>query len=140
MISVRLGPQILGINVAHVHDVIRLGALNKVPLAPGWVEGVMNLRGRIVTAINLRMRFALPPRKSGADSMCVVIEHRGEPYGLIVDAVGDVIDVADAEIEANPVTLDERWQQVSDGVVKLESLMVVANVTALMDADLASAA
>jgi purine-binding chemotaxis protein CheW len=140
LISVELAGQRLGIDVADVHDVIRLAAFNRVPLAPSWVAGVMNLRGRIVTAIDLRARFGLTPRPPGEAAMCVVIEHRGEPYGLIVDEVGDVIDVYPEQIEPNPVTLDARWQQASDGIVKLDQLMIIANVAAVMDGDLASAA
>jgi len=140
LVTVVLGGQLLGIDVAQVQDVIRLGAVSPVPLAPRWIAGVMNLRGRIVTAIDLRARFGLSPRQDRAGSMCVVVEHLGEPYGLIVDDVGDVIDVDPEQIEANPPTLDRRWQQVSDGIVKLDVLMVLASVRAIMDADLAAAA
>lgn len=140
LVTVVLGGQLLGIDVARVQDVIRLGAVSPVPLAPGWIAGVMNLRGRIVTAVDLRARFGLPPRPAKGGGMCVVVEHQGEPYGLIVDEVGDVIDVSAEQIEANPLTLDPRWQQASDGIVKLDVLMVIANVRAIMDADLAAAA
>jgi len=140
LISVELGGQYLGIDVKNVHDVIRLSTLSRVPLAPRWVAGVMNLRGRIVTAVDLRARFGIPARDEGASAMCVVVDHHGEPYGLIVDEVGDVIDVTADQIEINPVTLDARWQQASDGVVKLDRLMVIANVAAIMDVELAAAA
>lgn len=140
LITVELGEQLLGIDVADVHDVIRLTAISRVPLAPKWVAGVMNLRGRIVTAIDLRARFGMPARPAGKAAMCVVIEYRGEPYGLIVDDVGDVIDVNPQEAETNPVTLDPRWQHVSDGIVKLDRLLIVANVAAVMDVELAQAA
>lgn len=139
-ISLELGTQRLGIDVADVHDVIRLVNVSRVPLAPGWVAGVMNLRGRIVTTVELRERFGLPPRDDDIAAMCVVIEHRGEPYGLIVDDVGDVITIDDTEIEANPVTLGARWQAASEGVAKLDTLMVIANVAAIMDVELAAAA
>lgn len=140
LVTVVLGGQLLGIDVARVQDVIRLGTVSPVPLAPRWIAGVMNLRGRIVTAIDLRARFGLAPRQDRASSMCVVVEHQGEPYGLIVDEVGDVIDVDPEQIEPNPPTLDHRWQQVSDGIVKLDVLMVLASVRAIMDTDLAAAA
>ena len=140
LVTVVLGGQLLGIDVAQVQDVIRLGAVSPVPLAPRWIAGVMNLRGRIVTAIDLRARFGLSPQQDRAGSMCVVVEHQGEPYGFIVDDVGDVIDVDPEQIEPNPPTLDRRWQQVSDGIVKLDVLMVLASVRAIMDADLAVAA
>ena len=140
LISAELAGQQLGIDVADVHDVIRLSAISRVPRAPAWVAGVMNLRGRIVAAIDLRARFGLPVRGANETAMCIVIEHRGEPYGLVVDEVGDVIDVYPEQVEANPVTLDRRWQQVSDGIVKLDRLMIVASVAAIMDTELAEAA
>lgn len=140
LISVVLDRQRLGINVTDVHDVIRLSGLSRVPLAPLWVAGVMNLRGRIVTAIDLRHRFGLQARAEGSSAMCVVIDHRGEPYGLIIDDVGDIIDVTADQIEPNPVTLDARWQHVSSGVVQLDELMVIANIAAIMDFELAEAA
>lgn len=140
LIAVELDGQLVGIDVRDVHDVIRLSGISRVPLAPRWVAGVMNLRGRIVTAIDLRERFGRPPRMEGASAMCVVIEFKGEPYGLIVDDVGDVIDVSPDQIDPNPLTLDARWQQVSEGVVKLDALMVITKVAEIMNVELAAAA
>ncbi len=140
LVTFRLERQSVAIDVAYVHDVIKLGPLSPVPLAPNAVAGVMNLRGRVVTAIDMRARLGLPPRDAECTPMCIVIEHDDQPYGLIVDTVGDVIDIASDQIEGNPITLNARWQQVSGGIVKLDELLVIAKVAAIMDDEMAVAA
>jgi purine-binding chemotaxis protein CheW len=139
-VTVRLEGQLIGLPVLGVHDVLRLGAVTQVPGAPAMVAGVMNLRGRIVTAIDLRARLGLPPRSAGAKAMCVVVEHGGQPYGLVVDAVGDVAPVAPERFEPSPATLGARWRAVAAGVYRLDELMVVLDVEALFALDLAQAA
>lgn len=141
-VTVRLGDQLLGIPVQAVHDVLKLLAITKVPLAPGRVAGVMNLRGRIVTAIDLRARLGLPPRPADAKQpMCVVVEQAGQPYALVIDSVGDVISVPVDRFEQNPATLSPHWRQVSAGVYRLEKeLLVVADVASLLADDYAAAA
>mgnify|MGYP003349334923 FL=1 len=97
------------------------------------VAGALNLRGRIVTAIDVRRRLALPPRASDAPAMNVVVESRGELYSLLVDEVGEVLSVPDALYERNPATLDPRWREVSGGIYTLEGrLLVVLDVPAVL--------
>jgi purine-binding chemotaxis protein CheW len=141
-VTIRLDGQLLGIPVLAVHDVIKLAKITPVPLASAWVAGVLNLRGRIVTAIDLRKRLGLPSRAAtGKAVMSVVAEHKGEPYALMIDSVGEVLSLEAGAYERNPVTLDPRWRSVSDGIYRLESeLMVVLNVDALLAFDLQDAA
>jgi len=109
-------------------------ALSKIPLAPPEVAGLLNLRGRIVTAIDLRRRLGLPPRSDGSTPIAIGMEERGELYGLIVDRVGDVLRLKRSTYEANPVNLDGRWTQVCAGVHRLEhQLMVVLDVEKVLD-------
>lgn len=139
-VTLRLGEQLFGLPVQRVHDVLKLGTLTRVPRAPSMVAGVMNLRGRIVTAIELRECLDLPPRGAGAKPMCVVVEQDGQPYALIVDSVGDVVSVAPERYEPNPSTMSARWSAVSGGIYRLDELMMVLDVGALLSAERAQAA
>jgi purine-binding chemotaxis protein CheW len=95
---------------------------------------LLNLRGRIVTAIDLRLRLGLPAREDGATPVAVGIEERGELYGLIVDRVGDVLRLERSTYQPNPANLDQRWGEVCAGVHRLDhELMVVLNVDKVLD-------
>ena len=109
-------------------------ALSAVPLAPPEVAGVLNLRGRIVTALDLRRRLGLPPREDGKPTVAVGIEERGELYGLIADKVGDVMWLPASQYETAPANLDPRWAQVCAGVYRLDGrLLVVLDVDKILD-------
>ncbi len=132
-VTVRLAGQTLGIPVLAVHDVLNSQKITKIPLAPDWVSGVLNLRGKIVTAIDLRRRLGLPPIEEGKTSMSVVVEHDEEPYSLQIDSVGEVLSLDDQLFEKNPVTLDPRWRDVSRGIYRLEKeLLPILDVDKLL--------
>ena len=127
-ITVIIADQLFGLPILQVQDVFTPEAVAKVPLAAPDIAGVLNLRGRIVTAINMRERLGLPPLEEGK-GMAVGIESNGESYGLIVDKVCEVHRVSQNTFEANPANLDSRWAAVSAGVHRLEdSLMVIIDV------------
>ena len=133
-VTVLLEGQLLGIPVLMVHDVLNAQQITQIPLAPEWVSGVLNLRGKIVTAINLRSRLGLPPMAADKKSMSVVVEHHNEPYSLQIDSVGEVLSLDNQLFEKNPVTLDARWRDVSKGIYRLEDeLLVVLDVDKLLD-------
>ncbi|MGZ8400176.1 MAG: chemotaxis protein CheW [Methyloceanibacter sp.] len=133
-VTVVTGGQLFGLRLERVRDVFVPRGLSKVPLAPPEVAGLLNLRGRIVTAIDLRRRLGLPAREDGGAPVAVGIEERGELYGLIVDRVGDVLRVKRSSYEANPVNLDQRWTKVCAGVHRLDHrLMVVLDVDKVLD-------
>jgi purine-binding chemotaxis protein CheW len=138
-VTVRLAGQLIGIPVLQVHDVMRLGQLTRVPRAPAIVAGVMNLRGRIVTAIDVRRALGLGPAEV-AQLMGIVVEQDGQPYALVVDGVGDVVSVAADRFEPHPATLSPAWRAVTDGVYRLDELMLVLNVGRLLASGLAEAA
>lgn len=132
-VTVDIGDQLFGLPIERVHDVFKPDQITRVPLAPEEIEGVLNLRGRIVTAINLRRRLHLPAREDSADSMAIGIEYNGESYGLIIDAVGEVFNLQTDNLEPNPANLDARWAEISGGVHRLEGkLMVVLDVDRLL--------
>ena len=126
VVSVRLRQFSFGLPVAEVVDVIRLGAITSVPLAPDWVAGVVNLRGRIVTAIDLARRLGLPDAEVPAvRPMSVVVQVAGEEYALIVDSVGDVIAVDESLLEPVPTTLAAEAKRVSTGVLRRDDCLLL---------------
>lgn len=133
-VTIKLAGQTLGIPVLAVHDVLNAQQITKIPLSPDWVSGVLNLRGRIVTAIDLRRRLGLPPLEEGKKSMSVVVEHGEEPYSLQIDTVGEVLSLDDQLFERNPVTLDPRWRDVSRGIYRLDGeLLPILDVDRLLE-------
>ncbi|MTJ80954.1 MAG: chemotaxis protein CheW [Telmatospirillum sp.] len=127
--------QMFGIPVLMVQDVLGAQKITRIPLAPPEVAGSLNLRGRIVTAIDVRLRLRLPKRKDEAeDAMSVVVDLKGELYSLRVDSVGEVLSLPSAKFERNPPTLDPLWREFSTGIYRLENkLLVVLDVPRLLD-------
>ncbi len=129
-----VGKQLCGIPVLNVQDVLGPQRITRVPLAPPEVAGSLNLRGRIVTAVDLRLRMGLTPRPEEDKGMSVVVEHKGELYSLVVDSVGEVLNLREDSFESNPATLDMEWRRFSEGVYRLkEGLLVVLNGDSLLD-------
>src|SRR5271168_2781875 len=93
-VSVTILDQMFGIPVLQVQDVLGPQRITRIPLAPAEVAGSLNLRGRIVTAIDLRTRLGLPKRAAGEKSMSVVVDQDGEAYSLLVDNVGEVLSLS----------------------------------------------
>lgn len=141
-VTVNITDQLFGIPVKRIHDVFAPQAITRVPLARKEVAGVLNLRGRIVTAIDVRHKLGLPSKRLDGSCMAVGIESNGESYGLIVDQVGEVLSLESAAFERNPANLDSRWRGVSHGVYRLDgSLLVVLDVDKILDfSDVAYAA
>ena len=122
-----------GVPVLAVRDVLGPQAITPIPLAPAEIEGAMNLRGRIVTAVDLRRRLALPPRPDGAQPMSIVVEHGGELYSMLADAVGEVVPLSSADRAPNPPTLDQLWREVSRGVHRRDGqLLILLDVERLL--------
>ncbi|QEX18303.1 chemotaxis protein CheW [Hypericibacter terrae] len=140
-VSFTVAGQLFGIPVLKVQDVLGPQRITRIPLAPKEVAGSLNLRGRIVTAIDLRLRLGLDRREKGQNSMSIVVEQNGELYSLIVDSVGEVLSLEGAAYERNPPTLDPRWRDFSDGIYRLNgSLLVVLDVSQLLQFAKAEAA
>ncbi len=132
-VTATVGGQLFGLPIERVQDVFVLDRLTRVPLAPAEIAGVLNLRGRIVTAIDLRRRIGLEPGAAGK-RMAIGIECKGESYGLLIDAIGEVLRLPFAGREGNPVNLEPRLARVSAGVHRLEDrLLVVLDVDRVLD-------
>jgi purine-binding chemotaxis protein CheW len=129
-----IADQLFGVPVAQVQDVFSPQAITRVPLAKGEIGGVLNLRGRIVTAIDLRRRLGLPPRTGGKPPMAVGIERGGEYYGLLIDRVGEVLSPDPSSFERNPENLAKEWVAVSRGIYRLkDSLLIVLDVDLVLE-------
>src|ERR1700746_234968 len=115
-VTVMIGDQLFGLPISRVQDVFMPDRLTRVPLSSPEIAGVLNLRGRIVTAINMRRRLGLPPRSGERPPMAVGIELRGESYGLLIDTVGEVMKLVNGAHEANPLNLDARVRGLCAGV------------------------
>jgi purine-binding chemotaxis protein CheW len=133
-VTVVIGEQLFGLPIGRVQDVFVPERLTPVPLAPPEVAGVLNLRGRIVTAIDMRRRLDLDKRTGDLPLMAIGIDLRGESYGLLVDAVGEVMTFPNSACEAKPANLDARWDRIASGVIRLEGqLLVVLDVDRVLD-------
>ncbi|MCA1243923.1 chemotaxis protein CheW [Stappia stellulata] len=134
-VTVVIGGQLFGLPISQVHDVFVPERVTRVPLAAPQVAGVLNLRGRIVTAIDMRKLLHLPERDEGSQVMAVGIEQKGESYGLVIDSVGEVLRLSSSSQEPNPSNLDKRWAEISGGVHRLDGkLMIILDVARLFSA------
>jgi purine-binding chemotaxis protein CheW len=132
-VTVMIADQVFGLPIDRVHDVFIASAVTSVPLAPREVIGLLNLRGRVVTAMCLRRRLGLPDAENGRE-MAVGLEHHGESYGLLVDQVGEVMKLPSELCEPNPVHMDPRWTRLSRGVHRLEGRLLIAlDIDAVLD-------
>lgn len=133
-VSMSVAGQLFGIPVLTVQEVLGPQRMTRVPLAPPEVAGSLNLRGRIVTAIDFRTWLGLDPRPEGEEGMNVVVEIGGEPYSLIVDTVGEVLSFSPDDREQTPASLDSGWRYIAAGIYRLDDrLLVVIDVAKLLD-------
>lgn len=131
-VTMSLGEQLFGIEVTTVQDVLRAQKVAQIPLSRPEIAGLMNLRGRIVTVIDLRIRLGLP-KYTGAKQMNVVVEYNDELYSLLVDSVGEVMRLSDDKFEKSPANLSPHWRDVSAAICRLkEDLLVVIDVQRLL--------
>lgn len=126
---------LLGIEVLNVQEVLRCQDLTEIPLAPPEIQGLINLRGQIITAINLRSRMRLPPGKSEKNSMNVVVRINNEVVSFLVDSVGDVLEVDEENFEPVPSTVDASIRELVSGVYKLEGKRLLMILDAIKTAN-----
>jgi len=129
----------LGLEVTCIQEVIRYQPLTVVPLTDPVIAGLMNLRGQIVTAIDLRHRLGLPPRDAGERPLNVVVRTPDGAVSLLVDEIGDVIEVSDDVFEPPPETLGGDARALIRGAYKLKDrLLLVLDAARTIDAELAN--
>jgi purine-binding chemotaxis protein CheW len=114
-----------GVDVTRVQEVIRYQEMTRVPLAPSVISGLINLRGQIVTAIEMRARLGLPPRAADKLPMNVVVRTADGPVSLLVDEIGDVLEVAEGSLDRVPATMSASARELISGVYKLEKALLL---------------
>ena len=121
-----LDGHLFGVDVASVQEVLKGQDVTPVPLAPAEVDGLINLRGQIVTTLDLRARLGLPPRPQGSPSVSVVVRAAdGGPVSLVVDRIGDVLHVDSGALEAPPDTVPAEIRELVSGICKLDSRLML---------------
>lgn len=126
LITCRVGDQWLGLPVEKVREIVIHQPYTVVPLAPSMVCSLINLRGKVMTQIELRSVMQYPPReKDGPYHVAIIETDSGEDFGVMVDEVGEVIAMDSLNYEATPKTLPEVWRRVSNGVLKQKNRVLV---------------
>lgn len=120
-----VGHMLLGIDIGVVQEINRHSGFTRVPHAPEYVRGVINLRGEVATVINLRTVLGLPNAESQRDSRNLIVHHRGESIGLVVDQISDILTIQDDDVTAPPSNVGGVDGRLMKGVYTLDSAIVV---------------
>ena len=137
LVTFKIDGQSFGIPILQVQDIVEPRMITPVPLAPSAIAGVMNLRGRIVTVINLRRCLGLEDRAETERRMSITVEYKGDLYTMLVDEIGDVCDLSRRDFENPPATLTESIRQLCTGIFRLkDDLLVVLDVERVLDSEL----
>lgn len=132
--TLTVGDLMLGIEVGEIQEIIRDTSIMPVPLSPAAIRGLINLRGQIVTAIDLRRRVGLDDADESSESTTMVLGTAEEPLALVVDSVGDVVEVAAGAFEPPPDTLRGEARRMIEGAYKLDrELLLVLKLSEVLD-------
>ncbi len=122
------------IPVLEVQEVVKPQKVTPVPLGPEYVDGLINLRGQIVTAINLRVLFGLPRKEDSDEYMNIIVRWGDSLYSLVVDEIMDVMDIENTSFEDTPDTIDENLKKYIRGVFKLQdNLLTLLSLEKILD-------
>ncbi len=133
ILGLRVGDQLFGVRIDCVSDIMRREAETPVPWSGKKIAGVMNLRGHVVTIINLCASLGM--NDSSQTRMSIVIEYRDELYGFLCDSVTDILDLDPDDMAPVPLVLDERWQGLGEGIFTLPGdLMILLDTAKLVEA------
>ena len=125
LVSFKLSEEEFGVDILKVQEINRLVEITKVPRAPGFVEGVINLRGKVIPIIDLRKRFGLNTKERDKDTRIVVVDIEGSIMGMIVDAVSEVLRLPASTIEPAPEIATSIDSEYIRGVAKLEDRLLI---------------
>jgi purine-binding chemotaxis protein CheW len=136
LVTFRLEDETYGINVMQVQEVLRVSEIAPVPGAPPYVLGIINLRGNVVTVIDTRSRFALPPGDIDDSSRIVIIESEKQVVGILVDSVAEVVELRGSEIDSAPnVGNDESSKYIQGVATRDGDLLIVVDLNKLLSED-----
>ena len=125
LVAFQLGEETYGVDISQVEEIIRMQPITRVPGAPDFVEGVINLRGRVIPVIDLRKRFRLPPREETKNTRIVVVEVPPNTVGMIVDAVDEVLRISEEKVETPSTLISSIDTEYIKGVGKLENKLLI---------------
>lgn len=136
LVTFRLHDETYGINVMHVQEVLRVSEIAPVPGAPDYILGIINLRGNVVTVIDTRSRFGLPEGEVTDSSRIVIIESDKQVVGILVDAVAEVVELRESQIDSAPNVGNEESSRYIQGIATMESgLLIVVDLQKLLTDD-----
>lgn len=124
-VTMNIGDQKFGLDVTKIRDILANQKITPIPLSPTMVAGSLNLRGRIITAVNLNVVLDVESKPLTTAPMNVVIETNNSMYSLIVDSVGDVLDISQSKILTSQENLSEKWRNVATGIFPLQDELLV---------------
>jgi purine-binding chemotaxis protein CheW len=125
IVGFRVGRETYGVPITSLHEIVRVPEITAVPDAPDYLEGVINLRGKIVSVVDLRKRFGQPSAGLDRRSRILVVEHRGRLAGMIVDSASEVLKIPESEIEAAPAMMQESGLDCVTGLGKYKGRLII---------------
>jgi len=132
----RLGEEVYGLDVMQVQEVLRMTEIAPVPGAPSFVLGIINLRGNVVTVIDNRARFGLPPKEPDDATRIIIVEEGDMVVGILVDGVAEVVDLAPSDIETAPnVGNDESARYIMGVANRPDGLLILVDIAKLLEVD-----
>ena len=136
LVTFSIGSEEFGVDILKVIEIIRTMEITKVPKAPAFVEGVINLRGLVIPIIDLRRRFGLAEKAGDSDTRIIVIEINGMSVGFVVDSVSEVLRIPSNTVEPAPPVVAGVDSDYISGVGKLEDrLLILLDLDKLLSAD-----
>jgi purine-binding chemotaxis protein CheW len=134
VVGFQVGRETYGVPITSLHEIVRVPEITAVPDAPDYMEGVINLRGKIVSVIDLRKRLGEKKINTGKRNRILVVEHNGRLSGLIVDSASEVLKIPPSDVEASPAALQEGGLNCVTGLGKYKGrLIVLLDMTRLLD-------
>jgi purine-binding chemotaxis protein CheW len=125
IVGFQVGRETYGVPIASLHEIVRVPEITAVPDAPRFMEGVINLRGKIVSVVDLRKRFGKPAPEWNRRTRILVVEHRGRLSGMIVDSASEVLKLPESEIEAAPAMMQESGLECITGLGKHKGRLII---------------
>ncbi|MGA3087707.1 MAG: chemotaxis protein CheW [Terriglobales bacterium] len=125
IVGFQVGRETYGLPIRALHEIVRVPEVTAVPDAPDYLEGVINLRGKIVSVVDLRKRFGQPAPRLDRRSRILVVEHRGRLAGMIVDSASEVLKIPESEIEAAPTMMQEGGLDWVTGLGKYQGRLII---------------
>jgi purine-binding chemotaxis protein CheW len=125
IVGFRVGAETFGVPITCVHEIVRVPDITSVPDSPEFVEGVINLRGKIISVVDLRKRFGEQPNPTNKKNRVIVVDSEGKLVGLIVDSASEVMRIPQSEIEPPPRVLADESSGYVTGVGKLKDRLII---------------